>query len=243
MAVLMTLLAGLFFLIGSILAFFGKNRKGLIEFSIGMALSVMVMLLAFDIIPEITESLGKNSLMMYLFIIIGMATLKLIDLLVPHHSHEEEIQHHERHLKHIGLISSLALITHNVIEGIAIYNITLIDFKAGLLMAIGVGLHNIPFGIEITATLNETKKNAKEIWINVILLALSTSIGAIIMLLVGKINDFILGCLMSLTAGMIIYLILFELLIELISTKNRKYSTLGIIIGIIFVIFNIIIGG
>ena len=63
------------------------------------------------------------------------------------------------------------------------------------------------------------------------------------MLLVGKINDFILGCLMSLTAGMIIYLILFELLIELISTKNRKYSTLGIIIGIIFVIFNIIIGG
>ena len=31
-------------------------------------------------------------------------------------------------------------------------------------MAIGVGLHNIPFGIEITATLNETKKNKKVVF-------------------------------------------------------------------------------
>ena len=36
-------------------------------------------------------------------------------------------------------------------------------------MAIGVGLHNIPFGIEIAATLNETKKNKASVILNIIL--------------------------------------------------------------------------
>lgn len=243
MAVLMTVIAGLFFLIGALLAFFGKNKKGLIDFSIGIAFSVMIMLLAFDIVPEITEALGKNSIKMYIFIIIGIVMLKLIDLLVPHHDHDAEIKHHERHLKHIGLISSLALIIHNIIEGIGIYNIALLDARAGLMMAIGVGLHNIPFGIEITATLNETKKNTKEVWLNLIILSISTLFGALIMLTVGTISEVTIGCLMSLTVGMIIYLVLFELLVELISTKNRKYSTIGIIIGVLFSVLNIIIGG
>ena len=243
MAVLMTVIAGLFFLIGALLAFFGKNKKGLIDFSIGIAFSVMIMLLAFDIVPEITEALGKNSIKMYIFIIIGIVMLTLIDLLVPHHDHDAEIKHHERHLKHIGLISSLALIIHNIIEGIGIYNIALLDARAGLMMAIGVGLHNIPFGIEITATLNETKKNTKEVWLNLIILSISTLFGALIMLTVGTISEVTIGCLMSLTVGMIIYLVLFELLVELISTKNRKYSTIGIIIGVLFSVLNIIIGG
>ena len=184
MAFLATLIAGAFFLVGALLAFFGKNRKGLVEFSIGMAFSVMLLLLAFDIVPEVLELLEeKGTIFMYVFIVIGIVTLKLIDILVPHHDHDEEIKTHDRHLKHIGIISSLALIVHNVIEGVGIYNIALVDFKAGLLMAIGVGLHNIPFGIEITATLNETKKNKTSVFLNILLLTLSTVFGAIIMMI------------------------------------------------------------
>lgn len=243
MAVAITFLAGLFFLVGALLAHFGKNKKGLVDFSIGMAFSVMIMILAFDIVPEINEALGENSIWMYVFIVIGMSMLKLLDMLVPHHDHDAEVHHHEKHLKHIGLLSSLALIIHNVIEGIGIYNIAQIDAKAGILMALGVGLHNIPFGIEITATLNETKKNAKEIWGTIIVLTLSTVLGALIMLLVGDISEFVLGSLLSLTVGMIIYLVLFELLGELLSTNNKKITTLGIIAGIAFAVLNMIIGG
>ena len=244
MAFLATLIAGAFFLVGALLAFFGKNRKGLVEFSIGMAFSVMLLLLAFDIVPEVLELLEeKGTIFMYVFIVIGIVTLKLIDILVPNHDHDEEIKTHDRHLKHIGIISSLALIVHNVIEGVGIYNIALVDFKAGLLMAIGVGLHNIPFGIEITATLNETKKNKTSVFLNILLLTLSTVFGAIIMMIFKSINDFILGSLMSLTIGMIIYLVLFELLTELGTSKNKKYSTAGLITGVLFMVIILIIGG
>lgn len=244
MALVMTLIAGLFFLVGALLAFFEKNKKGLIEFSIGLSLSVMVLLMAFDIVPEILELLEeKGTIFMYIFIVIGIVLLKLVDMLVPHHDHEAEVKTHDRHLKHIGIISSLALIIHNVIEGIGIYNIALYDFKAGILMAIGVGLHNIPFGIEITATLNETKKNKSYIIINIILLTLSTVLGGLVMLIFKSVSDFVLGSLMSLTVGMIIYLVVFELLGELSASKNRKVSLYGIITGLVLMIGVLVIGG
>lgn len=244
MALLTTLIAGLFFLVGALLALFEKKRPGMAEFSIGLSFSVMVLLLAFDIVPEIMELLeGKGTIFMYIFIIIGIVLLKLIDMLVPHHDHDEETKTHHRHLNHIGIISSLALIIHNIIEGIGIYNVALYDFKAGLLMAVGVGLHNIPFGIEITATLHETKKNKKYVILNIFLLTVSTVLGGLFMMIFKSINDFVLGSLMSLTVGMIIYLVLFELLIELGASKNRKYSVAGLLVGVLFMLGVLIIGG
>lgn len=244
MALLTNLVAGLFFLIGSVLTIFEKKRKGMVEFSIGLSFSVMVLLLAFDIVPEILELLEESgTIFMYVFIVIGIILLKLVDILVPHHNHDEEIHTHHRHLSHIGIISALALIIHNVIEGIGIYNIANYDFKAGMLMAIGVGLHNIPFGIEITATLMETKKSKKYTIFAIALLTLSTLLGGIIMMIFKSISDFVLGSLMSLTVGMIIYLVIFELLIELGASKNRKYSIAGLFTGILFMFAVLIIGG
>lgn len=244
MALLATLIAGLFFLVGALLALFEKKKAGMVEFSIGLSFSVMILLLAFDIVPEILELLEeKGTVFMYIFIIIGIVLLKLIDLLVPHHDHDEEVKTHNKHLNHIGVISSLALIIHNVIEGIGIYNVALYDFKAGLIMALGVGLHNIPFGIEITATLHETKKNKKYVVLNILLLTVSTVLGGLFMMIFKSINDFVLGSLMSLTVGMIIYLVLFELLIELGASKNRKYSVAGLLVGVLFMLGVLIIGG
>ena len=244
MALLATLIAGLFFLVGALLALFEKKKAGMVEFSIGLSFSVMILLLAFDIVPEILELLEeKGTVFMYIFIIIGIVLLKLIDLLVPHHDHDEEVKTHNRHLNHIGVISSLALIIHNVIEGIGIYNVALYDFKAGLIMAVGVGLHNIPFGIEITATLHETKKNKKYVVSNILLLTVSTVLGGLFMMIFKSINDFVLGSLMSLTVGMIIYLVLFELLIELGASKNRKYSVVWLLVCVLFMLGVLIIGG
>lgn len=244
MGFLTTGVAGIFFLIGAVLAFIGKKKKGLVEFSLGLSFSVMIILLAFDIVPEVLELLeGKGKVFMYIFIAFGIVMLKLLDLLVPHHDHEAEIKTHDRHLKHIGILSSLALVVHNVIEGIAIYNVTLLDFKSGLLMALGVGLHNIPFGIEITATLEESKKKKKHTIVYVVLIALSTMLGALIMLIFKNVSDFVLGSLMSLAIGMIIYLVLFEILGELLSIEDKRYSRAGLIIGVVFMVTIILIGG
>lgn len=242
-AFLITLLAGLFFLLGAIIAKIGHKKKGIIDFSLGMAFSVMLILLVFDLIPEIKElTESRGSIFILILILSGVILLKLIDMLVPHHSHEDEVKnhHHEKHLEHIGLMSTIALIIHNIIEGMSVYGLALVDSKLGLVMAIGVGLHNIPFGMEIYTTLEKTQKNS---WISIILLTLSTILSALIMMVIGGISDIVLAGLISITIGMIVYLILFELAPELMETKNKKSVMLGVITGVILMAINMIVGG
>ena len=242
-AFLITLFAGLFFLIGAIIAKLGKNKKGIVEFSLSMAFSVMLLLLTFDLIPEIVElTENKSKIFVIILGLCGIVILKLIDMLIPHHNHEEEVKkhHHEKHLEHIGTITTIALIIHNIIEGMSIYGLSLVDPKLGILMALGVGLHNVPFGIEITMTLDKAKRKSLP---SIILLTLSTCVSALIMLSIGEIGDITLAGLMSITIGMIVYLLIFELAPELYESKNKKSITLGTIVGIILMVANIFIGG
>jgi len=229
-ALLITFFSGIFFFFGSLIAMFSKRKKGIIDFSIGMAFIVMILLLALDIVPEAFELLGAKKYFFYIFVIMGIILLKLIDIMIPHHSHHENKNQHEKHLRHISIISTVALIIHNAIEGIAVYNIALNDTKTGFIMALAVGLHNIPFGIEITAALIESKKSKKYIITSIIALTLSTILGASIMMAYGNINNFVLGGLMSLTVGMIIIKTRFK--------SKHQFNTLIINTGRLYVVMS-----
>ena len=64
-------------------------------------------------------------------------------------------------------------------------------------------------------------------------IVLSTMIGGILMfLLSGVINDVIRGILLSITVGMIIYIVFFELIPEIKTIKNKKITILGLLSGI-----------
>lgn len=237
------LVVGLFFIIGAIIAFKNKNNKNLINFSVGMAFIVLIILLVVDIIPETLELFKNNKIIWILVGVLGGAgILFLIERFVPHHDHFEEEKHktHNEHLKHIGTMTAVALIIHNLVEGMSIYGVASQSLKTGLIYALGVGLHNIPFGIEITA-LFEEKHNSKKNWIFLTLLSLSTFIGGIVLYLFNNfLTDTILGILLSTTIGMILYIVFNELLIELKESFN-KYSIYGIITGIVLMLIGVLI--
>ena len=233
---LLTLIAGLFFLIGVVINKINKGSKKVISFSIGMAFSSLILLLITDIIPETFELL-ENKIYILSGILIGIGILLLLEKLVPHHDHFEESKnhHHENHLEHIGIMTSLALIIHNIVEGIGIYGITTSSVKSGIIYSIAVGMHNIPFGLEISTMLNKSHNKHKKIYI----IILSTFIGGLFtMLFKESLTDFVQGILLSVTIGMILYLLLAELLTEL-KENWHKETIFGIITGILI----IIIGG
>lgn len=244
-SILISLIAGLFFFIGYFVAVYKKENKNLSNFSIGMAFSVLIMLLIFDIFPEIGELMhGTNTFFAFISIFIGFIFFKLIDCVIPHHNHEHEKKHHthELHLNHIGLITSIALIIHNLIEGIGIYELTKFNAYSGFLMSIGVGLHNLPFGMEITSTMQEKNENNRKIFLTIFVLFISTTIGALSAKLL-DISDEFLGVLMCLTVGMILYLLIFELFNEIRKNNEKNYTGLGIVSGIIIMLFTMILGG
>lgn len=238
----LTLFLGIFILIGSLVVFFIKNNNKFICLSIGMAFGVMVMLSLTDLIPEVIEHFSNYNWYITLLITIGLSLvgillLKMFDIFIPHHDHDEHID--EENLRHIGVVSSIALILHNIIEGMALYSVFTNSIKVGLLLSLGVGLHNIPLGMIIASAFYKSNKSIKKTLLISLGISISTFIGGITMyLLSGLITKTIMGILLGITLGMIIYIALFELLPHIKEEHDKKIPALGIIIGIALIILS-----
>ena len=248
-AVLLTLAAGIFFLFGFILVKFVKKKRELSILATGMALVVLLGMTFFDLMPEILEIsetvyFGKWQKLLYIlaFMILGILILKVFDHFLPHHQHdhhehEKNHEEHDHHLFHIGFIMTTSLILHNILEGMSIYIIGAESLSAGFLTALAVGCHNLPLGIEVATSMEVEKNNGFLKKIIEILLVFSSSIGAIFLyVLGGNIPVYILLALISLACGMILYIALFELLVEVMSYLKRRETYYGMAIGVIILL-------
>lgn len=246
-ALVLTFLVGICFLIGIIIPKFYKNKEKLILFTTGLTFIIMLYLICFDLIPEIIELLDpfhniKYSILILIFGLLGLFLLKILDFFIPehhheHHKEEKNIEEHNQHIFHIGLVTSIALILHNLLEGTSIYIAGIHELKLGILMSISVGCHNIPLGMEIAASMDIQEKNKKTKWIVYTCLILSSFLGAFLLFLFNKeLNILIEGILLSLTFGMLIYLCIFELIPEIrVNWKERKVRQ-GMLLGFIIAI-------
>ncbi len=246
MGLLITFILGIFIFIGVLVIKLTNNSKIIEQLSISIALGTMLSLISTELIPEVFEIFKSNNIIITLslilsLVIVGILLLKLLDKFIPEHDSEHGLSHDctKQNLVHIGIVSSIAIVLHNIIEGMAVYNITLESTKVGILMALSIGLHNIPMGMIIYSTIEKENKNKKIILLS--LVGLSTFIGGLLMLFISSIlNDIIIGILMCITIGMIIYIIIFELIPHLLHNKNKILSIFGIIIGILIIFISML---
>ena len=227
---------GMFILVGTVIALSFKNSNKLINFSFGLAFGVMSMLAVFDILPETYEMLSVNYvgiqliIVMALAVFLGLLILKLLDLYIPEHDNSN--------IKHIETMGSIAIVLHNIIEGMALYGALLSSWKLGILICIGVGLHNIPLGLTISAMTYKTNKSKKQTYITMGLISLSTLFGGLLMFLFSSfISEFALGILLALTLGMILYITVFELLPHIKESKDKN-CYIGILMGVLVIIIS-----
>ncbi len=233
MALILTFLSGLFFLVGIIVYHFANHKKEIAVASIATAAIVIIGLIVGDLIPELIE---LNKWWVALFVLLGLIVLMAMDRLIPHHHHDhhendEEESDHQDHLKHIGIITILALLLHNIIEGMALYSVAVTSLKSGVLMLLGIGLHNLPFGFQI-ATYNKDKKSI----VLIVMLVLSGFFGGLLFSIFGEFNIIFEGIIIAITLGMILHILIFELLKEVLANIKKKETIYGIIIGIILLI-------
>lgn len=239
-ALMLTLVLGIFMLIGCFLAFIvDKKENKIMDYILGLAFSVILMLIITDLLPESIEILGVKYIYIFIIlIIIGFAILKLLDHYIPDHDdHKLTKKEMKDNLIHIGVVSSIAIGLHNMIEGMAVYGTCINDNVTALLMSLGVGLHNIPLGMVIASTIYQGNKSKRKTSLIILSLSLSTFLGGIIMLIFnGMVNDMIIGSLLSLTTGMLLFITINELLPRIRKSKNKKETIFGIITGIILLL-------
>lgn len=242
---LTTLILGIFIIIGALIALVINKKSKIIDFSIGLAFGVLVGLILIDLLPEIFENLGFRYIYIALIgFVFGYFILKILDNFIPDH-HEEKMSNKEsnENLVHIGVMTSLALVLHNVIEGMAVYSSCLSNASLGITLTIGIGFHNIPLGMVIASSFFHSIKNHKSTFLAIIFVSLSTFLGGVIMyfLHLEEISPILLGGLLSLTLGMLVFIIIDELLPKISDMKNKKISGIGITVGIILLILSIFI--
>ncbi len=245
MKLLLPFITGLLFLVGIYISRIIKNKGRLSNYAVSLALIVLFGLIFGDLIVELKEIYGGINFKVLLIVVLGIVILKLLDKMVPDHHHhhsdnEKNKKEHQSHLYHIGLVTLVSLLIHNIVEGMAIYLMGINDLKSGVIMALGVGLHNIPLGIEIGATMQDDIKKKRNMGY-LTLLSLSSLIGGLIVVLFGEIEEFYLGYIIALTLGMCLYITVFELLPETITNIHKKETLLGIISGLLIVILMLII--
>lgn len=248
---LLTLLVGLFILGGTLLGFYSKNNKTIVNLSIGIAFGVIVALMGMELIPEAYEKLNVNASWRAIVILIttaliGILVMNILDNFVPHHEHESHHDHkhkddtcHNEHLSHIGILATIALVIHNIIEGMTLYVTAASSMSSGYLLCVGIGLHNIPLGLLIAGTLRTKKQTV----ITSLFLSLSTFVGGIIIYFISSvITDFMVGMFIAVTLGMLIYIAFIELLGQIIHTENRKATISGILLGVGLFLVSFLLG-
>ena len=245
----LTLILGLFIILGAAIVFLTKNNDKFIEFSISLATSVIFMLILIDILPETIEVIEANTwYLKALYIIsgaiIGLFLLKVLDYFIPDHDDDLETdEDDDKNLKHIGFVSSIALVIHNIVEGMAIYTLYTGDPKAGIMASIGVGLHNIPLGMVITSAFYKNNQNKLKTTLIILGISLSTFLGGIIIHLFSlqSIMETIEAVSLTLTLGMLIYILIMELIPKVIHSKNKKITISGLITGVILLLITLLI--
>lgn len=246
LGVFITLLLGVFVLIGAMVALLVSRKGQVIDFSLGLAFSVIIMLIVLDLVPEVIEHLGLTYIWLFLiFTSLGYGLLRLLDHFIPDHHEHDKMSKREANdnLAHIGIVSSIALIIHNIVEGMAVYSTVLGDVRTGLMLAIGIGFHNLPLGMVITTTFYQGNQKPWKVWLSLGGVALSTMLGGILSLFLNNqaVPEWVIGSLLSITLGMLIFILFSELWPRIRRGKFKKERNLGMCLGIIIMLISLII--
>lgn len=132
-----------------------------------------------------------------------------------------------------GIIISIGLALHNIPEGLAIGTGLQASINLGISLAIAIAIHDVPEGISMAVPMkNGGMKKGKVIFL-VIMSGISTGIGALIGHWVGGISEDVIAISLSFAAGAMLYIVSGELTPEANNMYKGRMNAVGNIFGFI----------
>lgn len=234
-AFILTILAGLSTMLGSIFIFNKKNENIIIA-ALAFASGVMFTVSITDLIPEsynlLINIFPKFPAIIYMliFVVSGILFSMFIDKYIPT----------DNSLYRVGVFAMLAIIIHNIPEGIATFMATNTNIMLGISLTIAIALHNIPEGISISIPIYYATNSKFKAIFYTFISAISEPFGALLtyLFLSNYINDRIMGFLFGLIAGIMIHISMYELLPTSKSYNKLSITYLFFILGVLLMIIN-----
>lgn len=239
-----TTLIGLFFgtfgtTLGGIIGITFKNTSNkFLSFILSLASGLMISIVCFDLVPEALEI--ANLPIILLGILLGVIGMIICDILVQKKfSTKVAKAKTSNSLLQTGIIVSIGLALHNFPEGLAIGSGFGASIKLGYSLAVAILLHDIPEGISMAVPMKNGGMKVSKVIFYVVLSGITTGIGALFGAIIGGISKEIIAICLSFAAGAMLYIVSGELIPESNKLYKGRMSSIGNIMGFILGILTI----
>lgn len=246
--IIKTTLLGLFFgtfgttLGGMIGISFNKTSNKFLSFILSFASGLMLSIVCFELIPE--SMAITNISHTILGVIMGVITMIICDTMINKKIKNSKIGNGNKvnlqnQLLKTGMIVSVGLAIHNLPEGLAIGSGFESSLKLGYSIAMVICLHDIPEGISMSVPMKSGGMRKTKVIFYVVMSGITTGIGALIGSIVGSISQTIIAICLAFAGGAMLYIISGELIPESNKLYQGRLPVLGNIAGFLIGIFAI----
>lgn len=170
-------------------------------------------------------------------IFIGILSMIYCNKLVSKYSSCSNSNYFKNSMFQTGIIIAIGLAIHNFPEGLAIGAGFESSSVLGLKLAIAIALHDIPEGISIALPLKISGSTKLKSVLVTTLSGLTTGIGAFFGVIIGNISENLIGLSLSFAAGCMLYIVACELIPESKKRYSGRFASLGNMIGLIVGLF------
>lgn len=241
-----SLAAGLMTGVGAIPVLFSKTisrrtNDTLLGFAAGVMLSASFFSLIIPALDAATERTGSDVTsagIVVLGILIGAAVVAGLNELLPHtHFVKGPEGHASPHMAKIWLFV-IAITIHNFPEGMAVgIGFGGGDIKNGTTLAIGIGLQNAPEGLAVAVALLGLGYSRWYAFFVATATGLVEPIGGVIGAGIIVIAEPFLPWGLAFAAGAMLYIISHEIIPETHSRGHQNFATLGLLVGMVLMMF------
>jgi len=191
-------------------------------------------MLAVSFLDLIPEAFGTGRVgSAVIGIITGMALILILEHILPHAHYDSAHEEQAAHLKRVGILIGIGIAMHNIPEGFAIGAGFSAEVGLGWGLALVMGIHNLPEGLAMATMLKGPKTSASTLVLATSLAGLPMGIGAIGGYILGDVSPAGLAWALGLAAGAMLYITFSELLPDAYTFGERSPTTWGLILGVL----------
>lgn len=243
---LISTIAGLSTVLGSLVIFFKLRERHInkfISFCLSFSIAIMIGVSITDLIPESTYiiitnyKLAKGIFFCFITFILGVFLISWINKKIS----REEWSSGD--LYKLGILNMIALMLHNLPEGIATFMSSYKDINLGFKLSFAIMMHNIPEGISIAVPIYYSTRSRGSAIKKTFISGLAEPFGALLafIFLHKYITYKLISFILIFVAGIMITLSINELLPKALKYKESKYIALGLLTGTLVILVNLLL--
>ena len=211
-----------------------KPRERIIDTLLGFTSGVMLSLIFFQLLAHSMDAIGLTTASVGF--ILGVLIMLAIDYFLPHiHAKiSSRLGVGDNTRIRVGLLIAIGIAVHNIPEGLAI-GVSYASLPAlGIFIAVAITIHNVPEGLATAAPLCAGGMCRSKACLMAFLSGLAEPAAALLsILLLGSVSTMILGLSLAFAAGAMFYITGDELIPESHAHGYEHEATIAMVVGLL----------